>query len=88
MQVIDLNAQYQALKTQLAAFTDLKYCVTCANGAGTPQIACMAAGVGEEDAGRSFGAVYHGARTCSLGHFVTTGFFSAKALDCYGTDRL
>lgn len=37
-----------------------------------------------EDAAQSFGASYHGKRTCSFGYIATTSFFPAKPLGCYG----
>jgi len=37
-----------------------------------------------EDAGQSFGATYHGRRSCSLTTIGTTSFFPTKALGCYG----
>lgn len=37
-----------------------------------------------EDAAQSFGATYHGAKTCSLGDVAATSFFPAKPLGCYG----
>ena len=37
-----------------------------------------------EDAAQSFGALYHGRRTCAFGHISTTSFFPAKPLGCYG----
>ena len=38
------------LEAQLAAFTDRKHCITCANGTDALQIAYMVAGVGAGDA--------------------------------------
>jgi UDP-2-acetamido-2-deoxy-ribo-hexuluronate aminotransferase len=37
-----------------------------------------------EDAAQSFGAVYHGKRSCSLSMMGVTSFFPAKPLGCYG----
>ena len=37
-----------------------------------------------EDASQSFGAEYHGKKTCSFGRIATTSFFPAKPLGCYG----
>ena len=37
-----------------------------------------------EDAAQSFGASYHGKKTCAFGHIATTSFFPAKPLGCYG----
>jgi len=37
-----------------------------------------------EDAAQSFGAVYKGRKTCSLGQAAATSFFPAKPLGCYG----
>jgi len=37
-----------------------------------------------EDAAQSFGAVYHGKRSCSLSILGVTSFFPAKPLGCYG----
>ncbi len=37
-----------------------------------------------EDAAQSFGAEYHGKRTCGFGHVGATSFFPAKPLGCYG----
>ncbi|MDY6041217.1 MAG: DegT/DnrJ/EryC1/StrS family aminotransferase [Candidatus Faecousia sp.] len=37
-----------------------------------------------EDAAQSFGATYHGRKTCSFGQISTTSFFPAKPLGCYG----
>lgn len=37
-----------------------------------------------EDAAQSFGAVYKGKKTCSLGQAAATSFFPAKPLGCYG----
>ena len=37
-----------------------------------------------EDAAQSFGAEYHGKKTCSFGRIATTSFFPAKPLGCYG----
>ena len=37
-----------------------------------------------EDAAQSFGASYHGLKTCSFGIISTTSFFPAKPLGCYG----
>ena len=37
-----------------------------------------------EDAAQSFGAEYHGKKTCSLADMSCTSFFPAKPLGCYG----
>jgi UDP-2-acetamido-2-deoxy-ribo-hexuluronate aminotransferase len=37
-----------------------------------------------EDAAQSFGAVYHGQRSCSLSILGVTSFFPAKPFGCYG----
>ncbi len=37
-----------------------------------------------EDGAQSFGASYHGQRSCSLTDLATTSFFPAKPLGCYG----
>jgi dTDP-4-amino-4,6-dideoxygalactose transaminase len=37
-----------------------------------------------EDAAQSFGAEYHGKKTCSLSDIGCTSFFPAKPLGCYG----
>lgn len=37
-----------------------------------------------EDAAQSFGALYHGTKTCSLADVAATSFFPAKPLGCYG----
>ncbi|HKJ42017.1 MAG TPA: DegT/DnrJ/EryC1/StrS family aminotransferase [Sunxiuqinia sp.] len=37
-----------------------------------------------EDGAQSFGAKYHGKRSCSLTDVATTSFFPAKPLGCYG----
>lgn len=37
-----------------------------------------------EDAAQSFGAMYHGRRSCSFGNISCTSFFPAKPLGCYG----
>lgn len=37
-----------------------------------------------EDAAQSFGAVYHGKRSCSLSLLGVTSFFPAKPFGCYG----
>ncbi|WP_159522069.1 DegT/DnrJ/EryC1/StrS family aminotransferase [Sunxiuqinia indica] len=37
-----------------------------------------------EDGAQSFGAKYHGKRSCSLTEIATTSFFPAKPLGCYG----
>lgn len=37
-----------------------------------------------EDAAQSFGATYHGKRSCSLSTIGVTSFFPAKPLGCYG----
>lgn len=37
-----------------------------------------------EDAAQSFGAEYHGRKTCSLADIACTSFFPAKPLGCYG----
>lgn len=37
-----------------------------------------------EDGAQSFGASYHGKKTCAFGHIATTSFFPAKPLGCYG----
>lgn len=37
-----------------------------------------------EDGAQSFGATYHGQRSCSLTDLATTSFFPAKPLGCYG----
>jgi len=37
-----------------------------------------------EDAAQSFGAEYHGRRSCSLADIACTSFFPAKPLGCYG----
>ncbi|WP_321289647.1 DegT/DnrJ/EryC1/StrS family aminotransferase [uncultured Sunxiuqinia sp.] len=37
-----------------------------------------------EDGAQSFGAVYHGKRSCSITDIATTSFFPAKPLGCYG----
>lgn len=37
-----------------------------------------------EDGAQSFGAKYHGKRSCSLTEVATTSFFPAKPLGCYG----
>jgi len=37
-----------------------------------------------EDGAQSFGAIYHGKRSCSMTDIATTSFFPAKPLGCYG----
>lgn len=37
-----------------------------------------------EDAGQSFGAEYHGRRSCGLTTIACTSFFPSKSLGCYG----
>ncbi len=37
-----------------------------------------------EDAAQSFGATYHGKKSCNLSRIATTSFFPAKPLGCYG----
>ncbi|MBU0505799.1 DegT/DnrJ/EryC1/StrS family aminotransferase, partial [bacterium] len=37
-----------------------------------------------EDGAQSFGATYHGQKSCSLTSMATTSFFPAKPLGCYG----
>jgi UDP-2-acetamido-2-deoxy-ribo-hexuluronate aminotransferase len=37
-----------------------------------------------EDAAQSFGAEYHGSKSCSLAEIAATSFFPAKPLGCYG----
>ncbi|MBN2807642.1 MAG: DegT/DnrJ/EryC1/StrS family aminotransferase [Prolixibacteraceae bacterium] len=37
-----------------------------------------------EDGAQSFGALYHGKRSCSLTELAVTSFFPAKPLGCYG----
>lgn len=37
-----------------------------------------------EDAAQSFGAIYHGRKSCGLTRIATTSFFPAKPLGCYG----
>ncbi|WP_082326502.1 DegT/DnrJ/EryC1/StrS family aminotransferase [Sunxiuqinia dokdonensis] len=37
-----------------------------------------------EDGAQSFGATYHGQRSCSMTDIATTSFFPAKPLGCYG----
>ena len=37
-----------------------------------------------EDAAQSFGAEYHGRKSCNLSTLATTSFFPAKPLGCYG----
>ncbi len=37
-----------------------------------------------EDAAQSFGATYHGRRSCNLSTIATTSFFPSKPLGCYG----
>ncbi|HOW51884.1 MAG TPA: DegT/DnrJ/EryC1/StrS family aminotransferase [bacterium] len=37
-----------------------------------------------EDAAQSFGALYHGRKSCGLTRVATTSFFPAKPLGCYG----
>jgi UDP-2-acetamido-2-deoxy-ribo-hexuluronate aminotransferase len=37
-----------------------------------------------EDSAQSFGAIYKGKKTCSLGDISATSFFPAKPLGCYG----
>lgn len=37
-----------------------------------------------EDGAESFGATYHGRRSCGLSTIATTSFFPAKPLGCYG----
>lgn len=37
-----------------------------------------------EDAAQSFGATYHGKKSCNLSTLATTSFFPAKPLGCYG----
>lgn len=37
-----------------------------------------------EDAAQSFGATYHGKRSCNVSHIGCTSFFPAKPLGCFG----
>lgn len=37
-----------------------------------------------EDAAQSFGALYHGRKSCGMTRIATTSFFPAKPLGCYG----
>lgn len=37
-----------------------------------------------EDAAQSFGALYHGRRSCNLSRIACTSFFPSKPLGCYG----
>ncbi len=85
---VDFNIDIHKLEAKITPRTKGVIAVSlygqCADFAAINQIAKTHGLWVIEDGAQSFGATYHGQRSCSLTDLATTSFFPAKPLGCYG----